>query len=642
MEGGNQDSTSSSDSLGDVVEEAAKLNIAKGSCFQTEAELNQALNDYAQRVGFMFVRVKTKVNKSLEGKLLGLSLRCDKYGEYRSHRKLEGPPRTKKTNCAAQVNWSYNKKSNLYVITKCELEHNHPLGVRFKQRRLNSDGEAAAARVRKASFTESAAKPLAKDAFNDFGKTLLSTSADSVGSSDSKVIDRKDDAGVLLQFMIETARAAAAICSVVVDNESNVRRSFFMMRNGIPKIEVTGQLIIHTVLRNSPFKLPLILFTGLDHNNQHILFAFCLFAVEDSDSYVWALERLHQALGDSIWSNIDTMYTDGDNIFASAVTSSTTFSVVRNPVTLARELSLTLGSRLQGDIPLFQSRFIEAANSFSKTDFDMRFQLLLQQFPFIADFIMEKVFPLRTQFALAWVKERATFGFNALEHTKILSGFLEKDLTAAKLIHVLKVGTIPVESCASIPRSLLNDYDRITMAPHILAFKLRAERAVTPYATNMLVAQFELSLFSRCLFDAKRANVCNVVCDRTNSVFRVYYYENCVAVCDCGMPHIWRLPCSHVLAANRALLGSGKEFVPNQISARWSQAQFEKKEAELSVPAPASSLAAQLALTLPLVAPHFSSVSAASSLSNPSSMLLSSSFNPRNISDRPDMSFPSS
>ncbi|XP_020232295.1 protein FAR1-RELATED SEQUENCE 6 [Cajanus cajan] len=264
---------------------------AVGMEFETYEDVYYFYNCYAKEQGFGVRVTNTWYRKTKERYRAKLS--CSSAGFKKSTEANRPRPQTR-TGCPAMIKFRL-MDSTRWRIIEVELHHNHlinPTSGKFykshnhialgTKRTLHLDAAAAAAsqQVHKIRMFRTVIIDASLDV--DEGKSQIS-----LYSNQLKL--KKGDAEAILNFFSHQQLADPDFFYVVDVNERGCLRNLFWAdaKSRVAYSYFNDVVAINTVCLTGEYQVPLVLFLGMNHHKQSILFGCGLLAGDTVESYTW-------------------------------------------------------------------------------------------------------------------------------------------------------------------------------------------------------------------------------------------------------------------------------------------------------------------------------------------------------------------
>ena len=319
----------------DSIESIRRIDF---SCLEAEDVENFEFSDlqvayefynfYGKVNGFGIRRHKVGRTRTVEKKILWQTFVCCRHGHretkylHNTDRKMDPKPLTR-CGCQAQLRVHVDGVRNRWYVVLFDDEHNHELlsskfyGMSRSHRKLGEGNVMTMTSMRKAGISTSKIYGYIasqcggyenvgfqrKHMYNHIDKERRMLDGDA--KTAIKYLEKQAKADPLLYFKHEVDEKGALLHLFWADGRSQVDYAIF------------GDVFTFdaTYGRNK-YKCPLVVFSGVNHHLQTIVFATAIISSENERTYVWLLEKLVDAMkGRSPKSVI----TDGDLAMKNAI-----------------------------------------------------------------------------------------------------------------------------------------------------------------------------------------------------------------------------------------------------------------------------------------------------------------------------------
>ncbi|PKA66058.1 Protein FAR1-like sequence 5 [Apostasia shenzhenica] len=264
------------DSVHNGVEET-KLEPVLGLEFESDEAAKSFYNDYARRLGFPFRVGRSRRSKGVEEVLIMKRFVCSKEGIYRKKASSEGTRKRERISmregCKAMM--EVIRDGERWVVSKLEKAHNHHLGTCSRVGYLRARG-----------FIETSQKSSIMASDNT---TVLRQNAFGEGG---------DAQGLFDYFKRMQAENPSFFYAIHVDNNSCVTNAFWADSRARTAYSYFGDAVtFDTTYKKNKYMMPFVMFSGVNHHLQPILFGSALLVDETEYSFIWLFETWLAAMG---------------------------------------------------------------------------------------------------------------------------------------------------------------------------------------------------------------------------------------------------------------------------------------------------------------------------------------------------------
>ncbi|XP_050233196.1 protein FAR1-RELATED SEQUENCE 5-like [Mercurialis annua] len=292
----------------DADESPMEPQLTRAYCerpFSTVKDAENFYNTYAKIVGFSIrcqdQRIKNKIPKM---RLWVCS--CHGVRRKRSINRARAERRITRTNCGALFQIKWMPLLNLFHASKFVHVHNHTLALPAHVQFLRSHRHIKEEQATKINILLGAGIP--KGQIVDY---ILSIN----GESDAIGFTRKDvynyqvpsqvpkgstnDAEATVAFITGLAVKDPGIyCRYSANEDEKLCRLFFSDSISRAEFKNFGDVVVcDATYKTNTFRMPLVLFTGLDNNHLNIVFAFAIINCEDAETYNWVFRTFVDCMG---------------------------------------------------------------------------------------------------------------------------------------------------------------------------------------------------------------------------------------------------------------------------------------------------------------------------------------------------------
>ncbi|XP_078163345.1 protein FAR1-RELATED SEQUENCE 9-like [Carex rostrata] len=259
-----------------------------GMAFESDEAAKGFYNEYARRLGFPFRVGRSRRSKGAEEVVIMKRFVCSKEGVYRKKQSGEEGMRKRERNsmregCKAMMEVIRDAPSR-WVISKLEKTHNHRLGASNRVGYLRARGTFT-----DAASASSDSKPNVPDFSNPDYSTFLHQNLFGEGG----------DVQVLLDyFRKKQSENPDFFYALQVDNSSCVTNALWADARSRAAYRYFGDAVtFDTTYKKNKYMMPVVVFSGLNHHLQPVIFGCALLVEETEFSLVWLFETWLAAMG---------------------------------------------------------------------------------------------------------------------------------------------------------------------------------------------------------------------------------------------------------------------------------------------------------------------------------------------------------
>ncbi|XP_022870831.1 protein FAR-RED IMPAIRED RESPONSE 1-like [Olea europaea var. sylvestris] len=244
-----------------------------GMAFRSYEEVRNFYNRYAKSVGFNTAKVSTKNGD--DGKQKYFSLACARSGKTPPPTAGRNSSRTRppsKTECKARMNIAVYDDGR-YVVTRVCLDHNHELNL-GRPHEFRSSKMVTPQLKRKLEVNDSAVVEM-ECRSNIANARLLR-------------LGKEDVEAIMIYCYQMQARNSNFFFRIERDEESRIRNVFWADARCRAAYESFGDVIyFDTTYLTKGYDVPLVMFVGVNHHGDSVLFGCGLISSEDTGSFLW-------------------------------------------------------------------------------------------------------------------------------------------------------------------------------------------------------------------------------------------------------------------------------------------------------------------------------------------------------------------
>ena len=154
---------------------------------------------------------------------------------------------------------------------------------------------------------------LSRTTFND----LVQRTKSQLGIKDAQA-----DFSALIAWLQAEMYGGTAIACIQIDAGAMVSGIFYMSAGMLHHGQRNSQvLLMDTTFSTNRFSWPLCLLCGVDEHNHTALLGIAVMRYQTTEAFEWVLQQLRSALPGDVWASIASVFTDGDQAMAAALTS---------------------------------------------------------------------------------------------------------------------------------------------------------------------------------------------------------------------------------------------------------------------------------------------------------------------------------
>ncbi|XP_047312978.1 protein FAR-RED IMPAIRED RESPONSE 1-like [Impatiens glandulifera] len=254
-----------------------------GMIYSSEEDVRNYYIDYGKHVGFAIAKKSSKNGD--DGKTRYFSLACARNGKTISTAKNCFYPRpSTKTDCKAKINVTV-REDGWCIISRVYLDHNHTLCPgkvqHFRCKKvLTSDSKGKSELIDPADAIVSSRSHLSSSEANP-----PSVEKDFVRIGKSRIGDVE---ALFSYFSRVQSRNANFYYTVDVNEDCRIKNIFWADARCRTAYESFGDVVtFDTSYLTNGYEVPLVVFSGVNHHGQSILFGCGLISNDDTDTFIW-------------------------------------------------------------------------------------------------------------------------------------------------------------------------------------------------------------------------------------------------------------------------------------------------------------------------------------------------------------------
>ncbi|PIN04793.1 hypothetical protein CDL12_22675 [Handroanthus impetiginosus] len=265
--------------------------------FDTHEAAYEYYKEYAKSVGFGTAKLSSRRSRASK-EFIDAKFSCIRYGNKQQSDDAINPRPSPKIGCKASMHVKRRPNGKWYIHSFVK-EHNHellPAQVHFFRSHRNANSVNNDAKVRKKKVMASAMK--------QYGAYQFS------GSCIENVIRNQHDRGRFLGLEEGGAQAVLEFCANMheenpkffyaldFNEEHQLRNVLWVDAKGVEDFTYFGDVVsFDTTYFASKYRIPLVLFIGVNHHIQPTLLGCGLVAVETLYTFVWLMQSWCLAMG---------------------------------------------------------------------------------------------------------------------------------------------------------------------------------------------------------------------------------------------------------------------------------------------------------------------------------------------------------
>ncbi|KAJ1428168.1 Zinc finger, PMZ-type [Sesbania bispinosa] len=387
----------------------------------------QFYNWFGKRRGFSARRGKERKDKNEE--IVEKTFFCHREGKRRKRKCVKGVRKSKpetRNGCLAKLKIRVLKQTGRWHVTSFCNEHNHPLVLpKFTKvlpahRRMTDADIMQMNNMRKAGIST-------PQIYGSFASQC--GGFEHVGFSKRDMYNqivkqrsfRESDVKSALQYLRKIAEIDEALaCRHTVDEKGRLQRLFWCDGHSQVDYKLFGDVLaFDATYQRNKYHYPLVVFSGINHHNQSIIFATTLVGDETEETYVWLLQQFLVVMKGKCPTAV---ITDGDvamrnairRVFPNASHRLCAWHLIRNATSNVKNPKVVAEFKrcMLGDYELHQ--------------FHRKWETMVRDFGLEDNSWVKEIFEKRRMWATAYMRARFFGGFRMTSRCEGLHSHIGK------------------------------------------------------------------------------------------------------------------------------------------------------------------------------------------------------------------------
>ncbi|GKU94079.1 hypothetical protein SLEP1_g7615 [Rubroshorea leprosula] len=283
--------------------------------FESHEDAYSFYKEYAKSVGFGTAKLSSRRSRASK-EFIDAKFSCIRYGNKQQSDDAINPRPSPKIGCKASLHVKRRQHGKWYVHSFVK-EHNHELlpdQAHFFRSHRNADPLKNDARVRRRKNLTAVSKQFSAYQNVEGLEGFLRSQHDKGRS----LVLEMGDAQILLElFMLMQEENPKFFYAVDLNEEHRLRNVFWVDAKGMEDFNSFGDVVFFdTSYFTNKYKIPLVLFIGVNHHIQPTLLGCGLIADETVYTFVWLMQTWFMAMGER---SPRVILTDQNNAIKAAV-----------------------------------------------------------------------------------------------------------------------------------------------------------------------------------------------------------------------------------------------------------------------------------------------------------------------------------
>ncbi|XAR60398.1 hypothetical protein NMG60_11033753 [Bertholletia excelsa] len=381
--------------------------------------------EYAKSVGFGTAKLSSRRSRS-SGEFIDAKFSCIRYGNKQQSDDAINPRPSPKIGCKASMHVKRrpNKKWYIHSFVK---EHNHellPAQAHFFRSHRIADPLKNDAKIRRKKILAAVSKQYGAYQYSGSLESYMRNQLD----KGRNLTLKEGDAQLLLEHFVHMQEENPRFFYFVdLNEEHRLRNVYWVDAKGMDDYTNFGDVVsFDTTYFMNKYKIPLVVFVGVNHHIQPTLLGCALIADDTVYTFLWLLQTWCLSMGGRAPRVI---LTDQNNALKVAI--ATVFPESRHCFSLWYIIEKI--PRQLDYLSLWHDTFMEKFNkciyrSWTEEQFEKRWWKMLEKFSFREDEWMQSLYEDRKLWVPTFMRDISFAGLSTASRAESLSSFLDKYL----------------------------------------------------------------------------------------------------------------------------------------------------------------------------------------------------------------------
>ena len=270
-----------------------------GMEFESHEDAYSFYKEYAKSEGFGTAKLSSRRSRASK-EFIDAKFSCIRYGNKQQSDDAINPRPSPKIGCKASMHVKRKQNGKWYVYSFVK-EHNHellPAQAHFFRSHRNADPLKNDVRIRRRKNLASVSKLFSAYQNVDCLESYLRNQHD---KGRSLVLESGDAEMLLEHFMQMQEENPKFFYAVDLNEEHRLRNVFWVDAKGMEDYSNFNDVIsLDTTYFSNKYKIPLVLFIGVNHHIQPTLLGCALIADETVYTFVWLMQTWFIAMGEQV------------------------------------------------------------------------------------------------------------------------------------------------------------------------------------------------------------------------------------------------------------------------------------------------------------------------------------------------------
>lgn len=379
--------------------------------------------EYAKSVGFGTAKLSSRRSRA-SGEFIDAKFSCIRYGNKQQSDDAINPRPSPKIGCKASMHVKRRQNGKWYIYSFVK-EHNHELlpdQAHFFRSHRNVDPLKNDVRIRRRKILAAVSKQ-----FSGYQNVVcLENYTRNQHDKGRSLVLEPGDAQLLLElFMHMQEENPRFFYAVDLNEEHRLRNVFWIDAKGMDDYIHFGDVVsFDTFYFTSKYKIPLVLFAGVDHHSQPTVFGFALIADDTVYTFLWLMQTWLISMG-GIAPKV--ILTDQNNDLKAAIAS--VFPESRHCFCLWHVVEKI--PRQLNYLTMWHDSFVAKFNkciyrSWTEQQFKKRWLKLLDRFKLREDEWFQSLYEDRTRWAPVFIRGISFAGLSTSSRSESLNSLFDK------------------------------------------------------------------------------------------------------------------------------------------------------------------------------------------------------------------------
>lgn len=391
--------------------------------FESNEAAYEFYKEYAKSVGFGTAKLSSRRSRASK-EFIDAKFSCIRYGNKQQSDDAINPRPSPKIGCKASLHVKRRPNGKWYIHSFIK-EHNHellPAQAHFFRSHRNIDPLKNDAKVRRRKILAAVSKQYGAYQYNGSLENYIRNQQD----KGRYLTLEEGDSQVLLELFVHMQEENPKFFYAVdLNEEHRLRNVFWVDAKGMDDYTNFGDVVsFDTTYFLSKYKIPLVLFVGVNHHIQPTLLGCALIADDTTFTFVWLLQTWCLSMGGRAPRVILTDQNRALKAAIAAVLPGTRhcFSLWHVAEKIPRQLDY-LGQWLD----IFTTKFIKCmCRSWTEEQFEKRWWKLQDRFNLREDEWMQHLYEDRKLWVPTFMRGISFAGLSTLSRSESLSSFFDK------------------------------------------------------------------------------------------------------------------------------------------------------------------------------------------------------------------------